>query len=453
MRLPLARTRQCWPTALTFLGACSDLLEIQTQSDSNNHSSADSSVHSDGARASDGGIYDGVSLSAGGRAMPTEAGSAHASSVGGLGGRAADAEAADVRVETDSSAQCDSDADCELASSVSACASGRCRIVTCLSGFHDRDGLQRNGCESGTCRTLAELPIGSRPAECTDGNCGSNNSCVDDGNGGFVLHYALCRKGQANYAICETSATFDMTQFDASFGGGALLEVSFCLDEPSRGAVNLWYGQNPLRKFVPIVTDDETLAPDCYVRHFRSSDAIFPSWCNIPESCKTGCPSDSCLREFKNLTTRWSAGHVAIDEDCYERDASAGLDADADRPLYESVAAGFDLHEAHLQLVAEWCKGPVSGAVHLRTVRLLSPDCACSESHPCVAESDRPTCHLFPVATCAPENKDEHGACGPDGLDCSGPPGSGEQCTVTVDDQAYTGRTECADGRYVCKLE
>jgi hypothetical protein len=239
------------------------------------------------------------------------------------------------------------------------------------------------------------------------------------------------------------------------------MEVSFCVEEQASGALNLWYGQHPLRKWLPLIGEGTSLGPGCYVRYFAGSDAVFPKWCDIPATCKQDCPTPQCLAGYRTATEQWAASNITLDVDCH-REEDSNLQGYTDAQIqawaqglisfYETIASGFSLSSTQITLTAEWCDSvPMAGLVHLDAIRFLPASCLCSDNLPCDGHSDRPTCHALPDNQCVSRPRD--GACGASSLGCAGPPGPGTDCVFAAGDAAFPGKTECIDGAYVCAMQ
>jgi hypothetical protein len=152
----------------------------------------------------------------------------------------------------------------------------------------------------------------------------------------------------------------DLDRFDADHEGTGILEVTFCTDAPVRSALQLQYGEYPMRKYFDLVTT-EASAPDglpagCYRKLLFPSDAQCPTFDDavpddpslalLPQECRTG----GCTNG------RWA-----------ERASTCKFEYD-DRPLW---------------LAAVWCSGTTAASIALR-VTWYSPGCACPKDGDCL---------------------------------------------------------------------
>ena len=176
------------------------------------------------------------------------------------------------------------------------------------------------------------------------------------------------------------------------------------------------------------------LSSGCYVRYFSPSQARFPDWDSsippIPQSCKglCGAGGDTCSADFRSVI---------------DKSVAAGSEPDSDK---------YDLHATYVQLAAEDCSKTASGTLSVSWVRYISDGCACSDNVGCPTAA-RPSCRIADPEDCKPWPPNlPRGVCGPSSIGCSGPPGTGVPCTVSVGSQVCSGLTACAEGKYVCPI-
>lgn len=285
-------------------------------------------------------------------------------------------------------------------------------------------GVDRGPDRPGLC-TADEIPIGSVQRGCPTNDC-SYVSCDKDTSGGLVMKYAIdCRSGDHIWALCNFAPEQSFVDFDLAYDAEGIMEVVFCVDvAPIEGEINLWYGRHPIRKILRLVRAGEVLGPGCYVRYFAPSQARFPGWDEIPKDCREKCGDvpRSCLAEFR---------------------------ATVDEYAHMDGGASYDFRATGMQLAAENCDGEASGTIRLTGIKHLSGGCGCSGSGPC-AGADRPQCRLTEPGECAWPGDLPPGVCGPRSIGCTGPPGTGVPCTVTVGERTCESLTECVDGQYVC---
>jgi len=250
-------------------------------------------------------------------------------------------------------------------------------------------------------------------------------TCTSEADGSLLVTYAIdvSIPTQA-WGVCSYATNQDFAQFDSAYGASGIVEVVFCVEGGSaKGSVNLWYGKDPLRKKLALVLRDEVLSVGCYVRYFSPSQAHFPNWSVIPSSCADQCGAGT---------------------------ASCSADFRAALEVASSSAPDYDLSATHLQLAAEDTASTATGTIRLNSVKYLSNGCLCSDSNGCTS-ADRPLCRKVTPEDCGPWPTDLlPGVCGPTSVGCSGPPGVGFPCTVSVNNKVCSGLVECVEGQYVC---
>jgi hypothetical protein len=424
-----------------------------------------------GASDGDGGEPDGGGGEAGG--------DAGARGDGGEGGTercpseltVCGSECVDTRFNPDHCGSCNER--CQLENAAPACVEGRCELARCVEGYVNQDGDPANGCEAEACQivdTLKSVGSDELPTTCEDNKrCPSQGcchgivaECSADGAGGVRFSFDICSDDR-KWAVCDFNGVYDFSGFDAAKGGDRILEVRFCVEEEiTGGRLNLWYGQHPLRKSLPLVHG--RLGVGCYVRHFNTQNALFPGWCDMPTVCwptpnERTCTSADCNVAFESVTTQWGS-NVALDTACRQdenaRDGGANLPQEEleaswvkARNEYMQNKQYYPLTSTRLTLAAEECTSLTSGTIHVESVKLIASGCACSENAPCSRQSDRSHCFTKPPDICEPTGS---GACSLDDLGCTGPPGPGVPCAIIVDGGTFEGITRCDRGRYVCEL-
>jgi hypothetical protein len=278
-------------------------------------------------------------------------------------------------------------------------------------------------------------------AQCTASSIAFNNTgmsacavspcqgftCANNPDGTLLMNYTIdCTSTTQAWGVCGIAVSQNLANFDIAYGGSGVLEVVFCVESTNlQGGVNLWYGKDPLRKKLELVLRDEILPAGCYVRYFSPSQAVFPSWPGIPSSCagQCGAGKDTCSADFQAAIS----SYVATKGD-----------------------TAYDLHTTYVQIAAEDCSKTASGSLSVSWVRYLNDGCLCSDSGECTS-SDRPSCRTVSPEICGPWSPSlPPGVCGPSSIGCSGPPGIGVPCTVSIGNKVCGGLTECAEGRYVC---
>jgi hypothetical protein len=172
---------------------------------------------------------------------------------------------------------------------------------------NDCDGIVDDGCSTNcpmpaTCEPIrldvqtAEVDEGPPAGRCSATQCSTLSSGATCGGSGWSM--GLCLN------TCPTGPPFPWTQcrfrnvnlnrFDADNGNAGTLEVKFCLTQPMRGGLSLWYGEYPRRKKMMLFGDAERiggLAPGCYTKYFRPGSAAcgnFGSTENVdlPVACR-----------------------------------------------------------------------------------------------------------------------------------------------------------------------
>ncbi len=380
-----------------------------------------------------------------------------------------DEHCVDLRYDPDHCGSCGQQ--CELANAASACVAGACVITSCNSGFVDHDGQAANGCEVGVCSVEQTLKAadGNTSASCddvgpcpADGCCDGVGTCSPDGNGGVRLAYSICADARA-WTSCDLGGRYDLSEFDAGGSENQILAVSFCVEQAVTGAdLNLWYGQHPLRKFLPLKDSQAPLAVGCYVRYFTQARLRYPQgWCDVPTECESSvCGSPACGAAFAAKAEAWTT-NVVLDTACYQDQnaAPAGAHLTSEQlqtsltnlaAQYTANADGFSLHHTHITITAEGCSSEATGVVDVKSIQLLTAGCSCSSADDCRDPGDRPYCSLEPSDQCDTQSL---GVCSLESNDCVGPPGPAVACSVHAGDSDFTGVTRCENGHYVCALD
>ncbi len=219
-------------------------------------------------------------------------------------------------------------------------------------------GCPGMGCQISTIATSgdAALEVSTDVAPCGPG------SCFVDGTAAVMSF--CCQPG--SWTQCRFEEPVDLDRFDADHEGHGVLELEFCLSERMSGAaLSFYYGTYPYRKGLSLLSDAERstgLGPGCYVRYFSPQDA----------QCAAYDPNQLPSPDFPVACAHAGAGPLwpcpggrwsALDERC--------------------GAAPFDYKAVPFWVTAEFCDGPASAAVSIRSIRLLDDACKCAVGADC----------------------------------------------------------------------
>jgi hypothetical protein len=141
-------------------------------------------------------------------------------------------------------------------------------------------------------------------------------ACETNSDEGMVIDFCVAaRATQGLWAQCVFHDTSSWQTFDADWSGEGLVEVRFDVSAPLRGAIDLYVGAYPKRKFV--VLADGNIAAGSYHKLVRPQDMRCPTYLTgnnppdclppsydsplgcIPPACRNGCTDGS-----------WSAGGI-----------------------------------------------------------------------------------------------------------------------------------------------
>jgi hypothetical protein len=344
---------------------------------------------------------------------------------------------------------------CDLSHAVSACVNGECRIVSCEAEFSDFDRDPSTGCEAARCQAVESIgpppaapdtplsvacDLPPDPAGALRGSCADFARCSvgEDGMVEFTYQGCAAEHGAITFATCELARSVDMTSFDGSYGGDRLLEVRIHVKREIQGALNLWYGRHPLRKFLRL-SGDEPLGIGCHVLYFASTDARVPEWCGVPESCAE-CPSAACLDEFREQSERWAAGD--LDPTCFPEGGVPTTELEQ-----------FDFHSTLVTLVAEWGSGAcLEGTVQLESIQSLRASCACEQDAHCAGSPGRVACRPLGEDACAADGAARGGVCGPPPETCAGLPVENSPCEIQTATGTFKGEIRCEGGSCACEI-
>jgi hypothetical protein len=305
---------------------------------------------------------------------------------------------------------------CSLPGAVSICVANECRLGRCAPGFGDADKSEANGCEcqitnggDESCDGLDNDCDGSvdwkfmngtpqSVCVCTDQSVAIHRNqvfqstqapeetfprcrattCDPNAAGGMTMSYCLANCDVANgpWAVCLFSGPTDLSAFDVDFGKAGMLEVVFEVMSASVGGkLNLYYGKDPRRKYLPLIARGDSLPAGKYHRYFAPEQAVFPDWFPIPVACRERCGSCPAIL--------------------------------AD-PLFR-----FDM--ADVTLAGEGCAAKVDAQVRLVSVKLLSRGCGCTTDEHCTDTPDRPLCRMpgSNAAICSWPSRLAPRVCGP----------------------------------------
>lgn len=327
---------------------------------------------------------------------------------------------------------------CTFPNGVGACLEGSCRLVGCKPGHGDANKNPSDGCEctstgpevcdgvdndcdgtidydvSGptprflcTC-TSRPLTIFREDMSQIDPNpapprtrCAETTCKLDKDAGTLAMTYCLaaCGGDKSPWAVCQVSDSADLSDFDVDFGRAGILEVVFeVVDLPLAGALRLYYGIHPRRKYFELIADTEVLQPGRHARYFSPEQAVFPSWETIPTGCGEQCGSCPAIKNDPQFV--------------------------------------FD--KTNIMLAAEACNARAEGRIKLVSLNVLSNGCGCSQSADC--PEARPRC-LPPGGITADKPECGWPAWMPSGM-CG--PAAGCQTTVPVGSPCATENPSCS---------
>ena len=159
-----------------------------------------------------------------------------------------------------------------------------------------------------------------------------------------------CGNGQP-YALCESTATVDLSSFDGPSASGALLEVvyTFTSETGAKTPINLWY-EAADRKRLPLIRPGD--AAGSYYKLFLQKNGC------VPAMNRFGAAGE-CVAEFSGTECRG----------CFTGESCG---------TFGTGCTATDFSLAKLQIAAEFCPAGVqdtAGRVDIQQVNLLSPGC------------------------------------------------------------------------------
>lgn len=279
-------------------------------------------------------------------------------------------------------------------------------------------GPHEDGTPPGDCHPLS-FPFNATEAyqgegSCMDASCSSNGSgvelkfCIDKADG-----------GDWSWATCAFSRGQDLNAFDVDVPGGnsGMVEVRVCVvGDPPAGGSNLWYGQHPRRKRLPLFRDriwktgEPVTANDCRTLFFGPAEAIYPRFTD-PDGGAPEFPGEGC-----GQVDRCGAGGPVC-----------------------APAGGF---EAELSVAAEHATQRTQGTLRIEWVRYYPASCQCQSDDGCE-----------PGSGCT-KSQGADGGCAPPGGPgvCTECVGVGEPCTVSTvgGSRSCNSMFVCLDGKLTC---
>ncbi len=234
---------------------------------------------------------------------------------------------------------------------------------------------------------------------------------------------ATCDVPSPPYAVCQLAGPVDFSTFDVDLSAtkDQFLEVIFDVVSASvSGKLNLYYGQDPRRKYVSLVARGEKIRAGRYYKYFAPNEAYFPSWPPIPAACGDQC--GPCPDIFQD----GASGSAAF------------------------VAA---IRAADLTLAAEGCSEAVDAQVRIVSVKLVNRTCGCATNVQCTSNPDRPLCR---------DPQSGQGRCGWPGTllprvcgpvaECSSEIEAGTACSMYVGGTMCSGTWQCENGKLACEV-
>jgi hypothetical protein len=155
---------------------------------------------------------------------------------------------------------------------------------------------------------------------------------------------------------CQIAEGQDFSMFDNEQGGQGLLEVRFCVEGTSDGAINLRY-EAGTRKFFRLLPMGEILSNGCRTTYLAPADAC------APEGCPTNCMTD---------------GGVG--------DGPPDAPADEDASTLQCP----QFRSSNLVVMSEWCgetPGDSPGPVQIKIISITyyPKECLCDDGLGCPA--------------------------------------------------------------------
>jgi hypothetical protein len=194
-----------------------------------------------------------------------------------------------------------------------------------------------------------------------------------------------------------------------------VLEVVFDVVSTSApGKLDLYYGQDPRRKYITLVARGETLESGRYYKYFTPQQVQFPTWSPIPPLCQGQCGACPAVHDDPQ----------------------------------------FGFSSTDMTLAGEGCSEPVDAKIRLVSVNIISRGCGCTTKSDCSSAPSRSECRApdsgvgacgwptsFPLGMCGTENN----------CDTSVPIGT--SCTVEVQSTTCSGTWQCQNGTPVCAVK
>jgi hypothetical protein len=236
-------------------------------------------------------------------------------------------------------------------------------------------------------------------------------TCTLQSDGSATMAFTLPTQ---EWVACDFAIGVDMNAFDADNDDGGAMEIEFCVDIPTFGPLNLWYGAYPTRKKLELLLSGEILQPGCKVVYKAPENAIChwlnPQWAG-------DCGGQAC-----------AACNGLCNQKC---------------PISFS--------NARLTLIEEQPTQPITQTttVRLKSVRFLPMACTCTGDNGCSQSPDRPTCKtgLFQSSIC-PAGASSCGVC----VASASCPHYNEDCVVTLSDRSCPGLVRCEGEKSICDL-
>jgi hypothetical protein len=243
----------------------------------------------------------------------------------------------DVSIDPDNCGGCGNA--CAFANAYAGCSSGTCYLAACKPGFVNLDGSWANGCEcvetnggveicdgvDNNCDGIVDQQLTAggyvSVCDCSDTALSLTSAQMDQDEAHTSCTTVLCDMGGAPESTptmtfcCDATGAWsqcrysvvDLNSFDADSDGTGVLQVVVDLSAAVPGlGLDLWYGNYPRRKKLPILTGQETpsVGSGRIVKYFVPEDAVCPAYqqsdldsgafANFPSDCVPATVSWSC---------------------------------------------------------------------------------------------------------------------------------------------------------------
>lgn len=190
-------------------------------------------------------------------------------------------------------------------------------VLSCFSPDIGSDDAPPGTCLSSSLVLNADAMAEHDPCDAT--------LCSLEPDGSVAMSYCIDPAGDGPWVTCTVATGQDLTGFDADHDGRGLLEVVICTDEQINGALNLWYGTFPNRKYLTLVDVGAVLEAGCHLRYFTPDMACFPTFdpatmpddvraVALPASCSNQCGAtpSQCRIDFRRSPVTLAAEYPAL---------------------------------------------------------------------------------------------------------------------------------------------